>query len=335
VSGGLIPAQIRGTRTNATVHICDWFQTFANLAGATLPDPHPGVPPMDSLDVWAAITSADGIASPRVEVPLSATALIVGDHKLLLKAPTGGKDNWQNPMYPEGSTTPGDGCDPEAPCLFDLRADPFERTNLANDTAHASVLAQLTARIAQVAGGVFQTGQDGYTGGYNNCTTLDDFKASHGGFIGPLCTLGGPPPSPAPAPGPPPAQGVAISWRGGPCLVPASNAKAAPVSLGACSSLEAHGWAVPSGGGAVTFGEWRLRLHDPPQVPASCVNGTAVIIGKCPDGVGISLVGETLISTACKRESLCVLAPPTGSGVPTMGPCASALAKGWGVSKTD
>ena len=38
---------------------------------------------MDSLDVWAAITSAGRIASPRVEVPLSSTALIVGDHKLV------------------------------------------------------------------------------------------------------------------------------------------------------------------------------------------------------------------------------------------------------------
>ena len=38
---------------------------------------------MDSLDIWAAITSAGRIASPRVEVPLSSTALIVGDHKLV------------------------------------------------------------------------------------------------------------------------------------------------------------------------------------------------------------------------------------------------------------
>ena len=236
-------------------------------------------------------------------------------------------------MYPEGPTTPGDGCNTTAPCLFDLEQDPHEHANLANDAAHASVLAQLTSRIAQVAAGVFQTGKDAYTGGYNNCTTLDDYKASHGGFIGPLCTFGGASPTPPPAP---PASGVAISWRAGQsCLVPASNTKAAPVSLGACSSPEARGWAVSPGGGAVTFGQWRLRLHDPPMVPASCVNGTKVIIGKCPEGVGISLVGDTLVSTACQKESLCVVAPASGAGAPEMGPCASALAKGWSVKKND
>ena len=80
ISGGLVPPAVRGTLTNTTVHICDWFVTLSNLAGATLPAPHPGVPPMDSLDVWAAITatSPGAAVGPRTEVPLSATALVIG-----------------------------------------------------------------------------------------------------------------------------------------------------------------------------------------------------------------------------------------------------------------
>eukprot|EP01052_Picozoa_sp_SAG31_P019348 SAG31_NODE_1406_length_8487_cov_4.584883_2_plen_74_part_00 len=71
------------------------------------------------------------------------------------------------------------------------------------------------------------------------------------------------------------------------------------------------------------------------MVPASCVNGTSIMIGRCPEGVGISLVGDTLVSTACAQSSFCVLAPATETdAMPLLGPCSSPLARGWNASNT-
>lgn len=190
---------------------------------------------------------------------------------------------------------------------------------------------------------MFQTGEDGYTGGFNNCTTLDEYKASHGGFIGPLCTKGGPspPPPPPPGPGPPgpappgpaPPEGVAISWRGQACLVPTTIQKRGVVSLEACSASLAHGWAIDSEtgpAGMLSYGGWQLRPVDPPKVPAACKSGTGVFIGSCPPGVGVKLVGDKLVSTACTAQSLCVVG---GGKAPLLGPCSSPLASGWNVSQ--
>ena len=49
--------------------------------------------------------------------------------------------------------------------------DPYEHVNLASDSAYASILAKLQTRMAQLAATKFQTGFDGYKGGYNNCTS--------------------------------------------------------------------------------------------------------------------------------------------------------------------
>ena len=75
---------------------------------------------MDSLDVWAAITAGVGAAVvvPRTEVPLSKTALVIGDHKLTLSS---GRNNvWCNREWPEGKNTKAPKCNATAPCLFDV-----------------------------------------------------------------------------------------------------------------------------------------------------------------------------------------------------------------------
>ena len=33
VSGGLIPAELRGTESHVVMHIADWYSTFCALAG--------------------------------------------------------------------------------------------------------------------------------------------------------------------------------------------------------------------------------------------------------------------------------------------------------------
>lgn len=43
VSGGLLPAAMRGTNTSAPIHICDWYSTFSKMAGVDPTDDHDGV----------------------------------------------------------------------------------------------------------------------------------------------------------------------------------------------------------------------------------------------------------------------------------------------------
>ena len=77
-------------------------------------------------------------------------------------------------------------------------------------------------------------------------------------------------------------------------------------------------------------------LHTHAQVPADCVAGTSLIVGKCPNGVGVRLVGDQLVSTACVAQGLCVLGPVPSRGESgasstsaVLGNCSSALAHGW------
>ena len=55
-SGGVIPPSVRGTTTSNLMHICDWFGTFAFLAGVD-PVDHKAianhVPPTDSVNQWS------------------------------------------------------------------------------------------------------------------------------------------------------------------------------------------------------------------------------------------------------------------------------------------
>ena len=39
VSGGLLPAAVRGTRLHGLMHICDWYSTYSALAGVSPADP--------------------------------------------------------------------------------------------------------------------------------------------------------------------------------------------------------------------------------------------------------------------------------------------------------
>ena len=62
--------------------------------------------------------------------------------------------------------------------------------------------------------------------------------------------------------------------------------------------------------------------------PAAPQAGTKIIIGRCPRGVGIRLLGGKLVSQACAAQGLCVLAG-AGPGSVALGNCSSAHAGGW------
>ena len=101
---GRIP---KGSTVKGPIHIVDMFPTLARLAGASLD----GHPPRDGMDVWPAL--GEGAPSPRDEVvydiePFRA-ALRRGDWKLVWRATL-----------------------PSQVELFNLAADPEEKTNLAD-----------------------------------------------------------------------------------------------------------------------------------------------------------------------------------------------------------
>jgi arylsulfatase A-like enzyme len=60
-SGGVIPQQMHGTKLEQLIHICDWYHTFAYLAGVD-PVDHKAianrVPTTDSVNVWHALSAS-------------------------------------------------------------------------------------------------------------------------------------------------------------------------------------------------------------------------------------------------------------------------------------
>ena len=338
LSGGFLPQAIRGTMNNHTlIHVCDWFATLSVLAGVDPTDTpaDKSVPASDGVNVWPSVIGGTSVPSQRADVAVSSTALKTMRWSLVTSCPANAKNIWMTADYSGncGNKTLAPGCDPEAPCLYDLDADPYEHTNLAADPAHAQVLAKLTAQLAAHAKTSWQTGADGFLGAYQNCSSEGEYTASHRGFVGPLCSKGsprpGPPPGPpAPPPGPEP-KGVTLR-QGADCLAPAANAKRSAVTLGSCNDPERmnSGWSVPKTGGAVDYGGMCLRPADPPTEPADCKAGTKVFIGQCPSSsAGIALVGGKLVATACKAADLCV-----GTSAKLV-PCAGASAAGWTVGK--
>jgi len=110
VSGGFIPAHLRGTRNNHTVHIVDWYATFAALAGAEPTDNPPvavlpvdvsrplrniygdrSFPPVDGTNIWPILTAPHNF--PRIDAAhpdglvLSKEVIIAGHYKLIVGQP--------------------------------------------------------------------------------------------------------------------------------------------------------------------------------------------------------------------------------------------------------
>lgn len=123
-------------RVTEPAHIVDWYPTLLRLAGASADQPLP----VDGRDLWP--TLAEGKPSPHDLILLNTTptggAVRAGNWKLVVQ---GGTDD------PDGK--PAKQSEKTVIELFDLRADPNERTNLAD--RHPDRVKELRAKLATLA----------------------------------------------------------------------------------------------------------------------------------------------------------------------------------------
>lgn len=158
ISGGFVPAAVRGTKNEGLMEIADWYATVCGLAGVSATDhvaAAASLPPVDSLDMWPMLSGAN-LTSPRTQIAIGTSddsdhkgntqvqALIQNDgdkiHKLILGQMS--PAFFQSPTFPNASAAtrqpplkcgdPNAVVGPKGPgCLFDILADPHETTDLA------------------------------------------------------------------------------------------------------------------------------------------------------------------------------------------------------------
>ena len=183
ISGGYLPEEMRGKKTEGYIHIADWYATFCALAGVDPTDERAAkanLPPIDSLNMWPLI-SGQNSTSPRTDIPLSMTALISGDYKVLIGTI---KDaGWTGPVYPnethpDGGIAAVEHCE-DSGCLYNIKEDPEERSNLAQKMP--DTLKEMTAKLQKYRANHFNPNRGGIWPG-----ACDTALNKYGGFWGPF-----------------------------------------------------------------------------------------------------------------------------------------------------
>ena len=211
------PAMV-GKRLTGFVHACDWFATFCALAGVDKTDTRAALaelPPVDSLNLWPYL-SGEVQHSPRTEIfadsrPIGVLLKEIEGTKWKLFLESGADElseyqddmarlapHWQGvpppaytgglafachmgPQYPNGTVSPacnsttmvGDGL------LYDLDADPGERTNLRE--SRPAVFGAMSARLGALQPTFFNPNR---TGGSQD--KVMDAAVARGGYWGPF-----------------------------------------------------------------------------------------------------------------------------------------------------
>jgi arylsulfatase I/J len=222
ISGGLLPAKVRGTTMHGVMHIADWWATYCHLAGVDPRDEkaaaqHPPLPPIDSINMWPLITGETS-TSPREELFVTGNLLIQGDWKLIVGVASSA--SWPGPTYPNKSSVgntldqytahcspPGtkgivgsDGAAKLGPCLYNVgvSGDWTEHENVA--ASQATVVTKMYARLVELRKTIYAKPANAskpYEASCLNHATV--FTTMYKGFYGPFCQIG---PGPMP-PGPP------------------------------------------------------------------------------------------------------------------------------------
>ena len=196
LAGGVLPNSLRGARSDALVHISDWYPTFATLAGATPSDDanmSGAVHPIDGVDVWPLLTGRNTTQPRPITVVTEVSAIEVvrrsdGAVEMWKLVTLAGQSNYydrtgrqlnatdrcldgRQPDPPQpGRTDPivnGPAahereacpvCNSTLPCLYELVADPTETSNHAADATLAERVAHLAAAIAAANSNCYVTG---------------------------------------------------------------------------------------------------------------------------------------------------------------------------------
>jgi len=178
LAGGYLPSKVRGTRRDGLIHMCDWFSTFASLAGesnaqtAGYMDPKAEkswsiparVKKVDSLNMWPYLRGSVQ-SSPRQVVHLahdpvkwgkSNGGIIWGRWKLII-----GRFKDFVPSSPHDIANPQKwlftykNCG-QMGCLFDLQTDELEERELQSNTAYADILTKMQGLYQEYADSHFQ-----------------------------------------------------------------------------------------------------------------------------------------------------------------------------------
>ena len=183
VSGGYLPDDMRGMKTDEYIHLADWYATFSNLAGVDPTDEAAalaGLPEIDSLDMWPLI-SGQVSTSPRTEVPISYNTLISGDYKILTGTiPFAG---WTEEIYPTSdSTRPSSQACGNKGCLYNIKDDPEETIDLAS--TERSILREMREKLQAYQETLFDPDRGSVSS--EACTAA---LGKYSGFWGPFIEL--------------------------------------------------------------------------------------------------------------------------------------------------
>eukprot|EP00937_MAST-01D_sp_MAST-1D-sp2_P000373 g373.t1 len=156
VSGGFIKQvapQMVGKKLEGYVHVCDWYATFAALAGASARDERGAIANLPPVDCKFASLFAclmwEVPNSPRDTIHMDEGVAVRGDLKLLKSESA--QACWAGPYYPNGTADAGcnrnERCGQSGGCLYNITADPSEYVNLATDPAYAGHLAAMNKLV--------------------------------------------------------------------------------------------------------------------------------------------------------------------------------------------
>lgn len=209
LSGGYLPATVRGTHHTGYIAVADWYGTLSALVGVSPDDDVAGLPPVDSNNFWPSILTPNASATGRSDIFLSWSctadsanvtgcdpqapsiyntsgdptagqgagdmALISGQYKIIV-----GRQHelgvWWGPVYPNGSINEN-AAPCTAGCVYDIIADPAERVNLK--ATLPALWASMLAKLLAAGRTVYQT--DFAEPGADSCFTKQQARAYYVG----------------------------------------------------------------------------------------------------------------------------------------------------------
>eukprot|EP00403_Amphidinium_massartii_P007749 CAMPEP_0178383854 /NCGR_PEP_ID=MMETSP0689_2-20121128/7215_1 /TAXON_ID=160604 /ORGANISM="Amphidinium massartii, Strain CS-259" /LENGTH=611 /DNA_ID=CAMNT_0020004085 /DNA_START=85 /DNA_END=1920 /DNA_ORIENTATION=+ len=186
MSGGFLPAKVRGTRLDEMLHIADWYATLAEgIAGLDPTDEWArasGLPPVDSINMWPLLSGAVK-TSPRATILVTKDILISGPWKYVRGNQSIIEAAWGGPQYPNRSTV-YDSLDhyhflcPRQGCLFNVVRDPHEREEVS--LLHMDVVRELRRELNWQAESIWEVDHT------DDPVCRDVAQSLYGGFYGPF-----------------------------------------------------------------------------------------------------------------------------------------------------